>query len=122
MPFMAANILQAVLFGVYHMYWIQGVYAFALGLILGFTAEYFHSIWAAILLHAFVNGSAEIITHLPATLTENWIGVVGIALVGVVLLFVAVKLYPGAKKEPVMVTEQKKMTENELFSENSFDE
>jgi membrane protease YdiL (CAAX protease family) len=119
---MAANILQAVLFGIYHMNLIQGVYAFVLGIILGFTAEYFHSIWAAILLHACVNGSAEVLSLLPAALTETWIGVAGVALVGVILLFVAAKLYPGAKREPVMVTEPENIAENEMFSENSFDE
>ena len=118
MPFMAANVLQALLFGIYHMNWIQGVYAFALGLILGYTAEYFHSIWASILLHAFVNGSAEVLSVLPETLTESWIGVACIALVSVVLLFVAAKLYPLAKKEPVMVEAQEKSTENDMFSEN----
>ena len=122
MPFMAANILQAVLFGIYHMNLIQGVYAFVLGLILGFTAEYFHSIWAAILLHACVNGSAEVLSLLPAELTETWLGVGCVALLGVVLLFVAAKLYPGAKKEPVPVAVPENNTENEMFSENSFDE
>lgn len=122
MPFMAANILQAVLFGIYHMNLIQGVYAFVLGLILGFTAEYFHSIWAAILLHACVNGSAEVLSHLPEELTSTWMGVGCVALVGVVLLFVSAKLYPGAKREPVAVPEPEKNTENELFIENSFDE
>lgn len=122
MPFMAANILQAVLFGIYHLNWIQGVYAFVLGMILGFTAEYFHSIWASILLHAFVNASAEVLSALPAAVTETYIGVIGIAIVGVVLLFVAAKLYPKARKEPVeaMATEENK--ENAMFRENSFDE
>lgn len=122
MPFMAANVLQAVLFGIYHMNWIQGVYAFVLGMILGFTAEYFHSIWASILLHAFVNGSAEVLSLLPAWVTETAAGVVGIAFVGVVLLFIAAKLYPKAKKEPVIVQTEVNNQENELFRENSFDE
>lgn len=122
MPFMAANILQAVLFGIYHMNWIQGVYAFVLGMVLGFTAEYFHSIWASILLHAFVNGSAEVLALLPEALTETAIGVVVLALIGVVLLFVAAKLYPQAKKEPVTVLTEENSPENELFRENSFDE
>ena len=122
MPFMAANILQAVLFGIYHLNWIQGVYAFVLGMILGFTAEYFHSIWASILLHAFVNGSAEILAFLPEAVTETVAGVVGIAAVGVVLLFVAAKLYPQARKEPVTVPVKENNQENELFTENSFDE
>lgn len=115
MPFMAANILQALLFGIYHMNWIQGVYAFALGLVLGFTAEYFHSVWAAILLHAFVNGSAEVLSVLPEALTETYVGVAVVALVGIILLFVAAKLYPKAKTEP-------KTEKNEMFSEISFDE
>lgn len=122
MPFMAANVLQAVLFGVYHMNLVQGVYAFVLGMILGYTAEYFHSIWAAILLHACVNGSAELLSLLPESLTETWIGVACVALAGVVLLFVAAKLYPGAKREPVTVEEQDNIEENNVFSENSFDE
>ena len=115
MPFMAANVLQAVLFGIYHMNLIQGVYAFVLGLILGYTAEYFQSIWAAILLHAFVNASAEVLSWLPERLTESWIGIFSVAVVGVTLLFAAAKLYPRAKKE-------KNITENEMFIENSFDE
>ena len=122
MPFMAANVLQAVLFGVYHMNWIQGVYAFVLGMILGFTAEYFHSIWASILLHAFVNGSAEVLSLLPEAVTETAYGNIGIAVAGVVLLFVAAKLYPLARKEPVAIAVAAETTENEMFSENSFDE
>ena len=119
MPFMAANILQAVLFGVYHMNLIQGVYAFALGLILGFTAEYFHSIWASILLHAFINGSAELLGHLPAAISETVAGAIGYAVVGVALLIVAAKLYPLGRKEQVVLAAT---AENENFTENSFDE
>ena len=106
MPFMAANALQALLFGIYHLNWIQGVYAFVLGLILGFTAEYFHSIWASILLHAFVNGSAELLSLVPESVAGTMAGVAGIAVVGVVLLFVAAKLYPGAKREQPVAAEQ----------------
>ena len=118
MPFMVANLLQAVLFGIYHLNLIQGVYAFVLGIILGFTAEYFHSIWASILLHAFVNGSAELLNLVPESVTETYIGVVGIAVVGVVLLFAAAKLYPQARTE----RPEEKIEENKMFSENSFDE
>lgn len=122
MPFMTANVLQAVLFGIYHMNLIQGVYAFVLGMLLGFTAEYFHSIWASILLHAFVNASAEVLSNLPAAITETVPGIIGMAVVGVVLLFVAAKLYPGARKEPAVAEVPVENQENEMFSENSFDE
>ena len=111
MPFMAANILQAVLFGVYHMNWIQGVYAFVLGLILGYTAEYFHSIWASILLHAFINGSAELLSLIPESAMETIVGTVIIAVAGVVLLFVAAKLYPQGRKEPVALETAAAVTE-----------
>lgn len=111
MPFMAANVLQALLFGIYHLNWIQGVYAFVLGLILGFTAEYFHSIWASILLHAFVNGSAELLNLVPESVAGTMAGVAGIAVVGVVLLFVAAKLYPGARREQPVAAEPVKEEE-----------
>lgn len=122
MSFMAANVLQAVLFGIYHMNLIQGVYAFVLGMILGFTAEYFHSIWASVLLHACVNGSAEILSSLPEQLTETYIGIIVIAVVGVVLLFVAAKLYPKAKTNRLEESSDIETKENEMFSKNSFDE
>ena len=114
MPFMAANVLQAVLFGIYHMNLIQGVYAFVLGMILGFTAEYFHSIWASILLHACVNAAAEILVILPEAVTNTISGVAGVAAVGVVLLFVAAKLYPKARTESVAEVSNE-FPENDLF-------
>lgn len=98
MPFFLANLLQAVLFGIYHGNLIQGVYAFALGLMLGYVAEYFHSIWASILLHAFVNSSAEVLSHLPTLLTETLLGIVVISVVGVIFLIIAVKMFPKAKE------------------------
>lgn len=39
LPFWAANLMQAVLFGIFHMNWIQGIYAFVLGLVLGWICE-----------------------------------------------------------------------------------
>lgn len=118
MPFMLANLLQAVMFGIYHMNLIQGVYAFGLGIILGFTAEYFQSIWASILLHAFVNGSAELLNLVPESITNTYAGMGCIAAVGVVLLFVSAKLYPKART----ARSQEMVEENKMFSENSFDE
>jgi len=91
-------------------------------MVLGFTAEYFHSVWASILLHAFVNGSAEILSLLPEEATETYVGVAVVALVGIILLFVAAKLYPKAKKEPVAVPAEENVQEIDVFRENSFDE
>ncbi len=55
LPFWAANILQAVLFGVLHMNWLQGTYAFCLGLVLGFICEKGGSIYFSILFHMLFN-------------------------------------------------------------------
>lgn len=54
-PFWAANILQAILFGVFHMNIIQGIYAFLLGLVLGYVCEKGGSIYSAILFHLLFN-------------------------------------------------------------------
>ncbi|MDF2804531.1 MAG: amino terminal protease family protein, partial [Anaerocolumna sp.] len=55
MPFIGANILQAILFGVYHGNLVQGVYAFILGLFLGFVCYQLQSLLASILLHMVIN-------------------------------------------------------------------
>lgn len=55
LPFWAANLLQALLFGIFHMNMIQGIYAFCLGLILGYICERGGSIYHSILLHMLFN-------------------------------------------------------------------
>lgn len=54
-PFWFANILQAMLFGIFHMNLVQGLYAFILGLVLGYICESSNNIYLAILLHFFFN-------------------------------------------------------------------
>lgn len=66
--FAAANLLQAVLFGVAHLNPVQGLYAAALGLLLGYVTHRRRSLYPAILLHAIFNffgsyGSAWLDTH-----------------------------------------------------------
>jgi len=120
MPFMAANVLQALLFGIYHGNLIQGTYAFVLGLILGFTAQYFRSIWASILLHAFVNGSAELLSLLPEAVFGTYVGILLFTAAGVVCACIAIRLYPGARKS--LPEQEKKVGIKSEFTENSFDE
>lgn len=79
LPFWLANLLQAVLFGVYHMNWIQGIYAFAFGVLLGYVCEKGGSIYDSILMHMLFNFWGTVIgpllDHVPET-----------ALTGVLLL------------------------------------
>ena len=55
MPAALAVCLQAVLFGVFHMNMIQGIYAAFTGLVLGYVCEAGGTVSIAILLHAFFN-------------------------------------------------------------------
>ncbi len=54
-PFWFANILQAFLFGAFHMNWLQGCYTFVLGLILGYICEKGGSIYHVIFFHFLFN-------------------------------------------------------------------
>ncbi|MGN0424592.1 MAG: lysostaphin resistance A-like protein [Acetatifactor sp.] len=56
--FWISNILQAFLFGVIHANWVQGIYAFFIGLVLGYLAERYHTLIPCIILHFVVNFSS----------------------------------------------------------------
>lgn len=56
-PFWVANLLQAALFGLYHGNPVQGIYAFALGILLGMAGEAAGSILANIFMHILFNAS-----------------------------------------------------------------
>lgn len=55
LPFWAANLFQAVLFGIFHMNLIQGIYAFFIGLFLGYVCHRGGSIWLSVFLHILYN-------------------------------------------------------------------
>lgn len=55
LPFWAANMFQAALFGLFHMNLIQGLYAFFIGLFLGYVCEKGGSIYLSIFLHILFN-------------------------------------------------------------------
>lgn len=65
MPFVAANLLQALLFGVYHQNIIQGMYAAMIGFVLGLVYQKFKTIIASILLHMIINASSFIVVLFP---------------------------------------------------------
>ena len=66
MPFVAVNMIQAALFGCFHMNLIQGIYAFILGLFLGYLAYRYRTVKAAILAHAVFNLCGTVLTALEA--------------------------------------------------------
>lgn len=64
-PIVAAIIIQAVLFGIYHMNIMQSLYVLPLALLLGYTAYKCKSVFPCIFIHIVYNFMAEIIPLLP---------------------------------------------------------
>ena len=60
-PFWAANLFQAFLFGLYHGNFWQGLYAFALGCLLGLVRMAVGSIVANIILHMTYNAASYLL-------------------------------------------------------------
>jgi len=67
MPFLGANLLQALLFGIYHWNIVQGVYAALIGFLLGLIYYRFKTIVAPIILHMLINASAFLTMLVPGT-------------------------------------------------------
>lgn len=63
LPFWAANLVQAVLFGIFHMNMMQGIYAACLGVVLGYVCEKGGSIYYSILLHILFNFWGTVISE-----------------------------------------------------------
>ena len=59
--FYFANVVQALAFGVFHGNLIQGLYAFGLGLLLGYLRERVGSIWASIMAHIVINACSAFV-------------------------------------------------------------
>ena len=62
--FWKLNVLQALFFGIAHLNLVQGVYTFLIGLILGYVAMKYRSLWASITLHAVINAMGSCIPFL----------------------------------------------------------
>ena len=71
-PWQVAVIIQAVLFGVYHMNLVQGIYATLLGLFMGYLAYRYNSVVPGILLHMTINSLSYVIEYfIPPAMGES---------------------------------------------------
>ncbi len=96
--FWIANLLQALLFGLIHMNWVQGIYAFAIGLVLGWLVERYDTILPAILLHCVVNFSSTVwVGYVLGPVPMNLVS--GMILVIVPSVLIGGMLIWGGKKE-----------------------
>lgn len=71
--FWVANIIQALSFGILHGNWVQGIYAFALGIVLGLVYRRFQNIWLCMLLHAAMNFSSILVGLYYSVFPEKYI-------------------------------------------------
>lgn len=99
--FWFANLLQAFLFGLYHMNMIQGCYAFCLGLILGYVCERGGSIYYSMFLHFLFNIWGTLISeHLSYGNTP--LSFVFFLIVAVVLTASGISVFRlGMRKKPL---------------------
>lgn len=96
--FAVANVLQALFFGILHMNLIQGIYAFVVGLVLGYVAGKCRTVFLPILLHLCFNFTG---TFLSALLSGNsgWLMQVILVVIGVLMLAGAVFLIQKEMKK-----------------------
>lgn len=64
--FIVANLIQAVLFGIFHMNFVQGIYTALLGFLLGWLAYRYDSILVPMLLHAIFNLFGTVLVDLES--------------------------------------------------------
>lgn len=93
-PFWLANVLQAALFGLYHMNLIQGLYAFLLGLVLGLICRVTGSIFAAALTHIIFNSTSYLMEiFFPGERSSEAYILFGVVLFGIILFSLGIKYY-----------------------------
>lgn len=90
-PVTAAIIIQAAIFGIYHMNLLQGMYAFAFGIIFALVYEWFGTIWASVTVHIFINSTSTILSGILSQEVLNKFNVLILTLsslfvVGLILL------------------------------------
>lgn len=96
----AAMLITSLLFGLYHMNPVQGIYGFIMGLLMAYLYEYFGSFLWPVLVHMLANGLAYMlrdadITH---TLLYSWpaaIVLCALTIVGILLLYFDKKKLKG---------------------------
>jgi len=88
--FIVANLIQAVAFGIYHFNWIQGIYATVLGLVLGYVAYKYDSIYPSILLHLAYNFAATILSASAEALPDTIVTQVMIIVIMLVTILIGI--------------------------------
>lgn len=99
LAFWIANIIQSLAFGIMHMNMVQGMYAFVLGLGIGWLRERYNSLYPAMLAHFTVNFlSTFVMGYLLAPLPENLASGILLMVISFVICGIAFVLEFKSKK------------------------
>lgn len=115
--FFAANLVQALLFGIYHLNIVQFVYAFVIGLILGFFAERTKRILPSMLLHGVINISGLFLDILlPEVMYSSiWLTVV-VLVMSIAFVLIGLLLVPDA--QPIFIIRTNRLNANRIPYQN----
>ncbi len=93
-PFWIANLMQALLFGIYHMNIIQGAYAFILGMLFGMAVYSSGSVILSIVAHVVFNSTSYAVQYIFGSASEGMGAAFAIfAAISFFLLVFSVKYY-----------------------------
>ena len=95
--FWPAAIVSSVLFGIYHMNLIQGIYAFLFGIIICILYDRYNHLAAAVLVHFGANLLSVILSYAQIAYPSLWVYIV--VMVAAFALSVAIYLYLVKKPE-----------------------
>lgn len=93
--FIVANLIQAVLFGIFHMNLVQGIYTALLGFLLGYLAYRYDSILAPMALHAIYNLFGTVLVDLENMFLPDVLLVVIILISVPLLVFTLLMIHFG---------------------------
>lgn len=86
----AAIIIQGVLFGVYHMNLVQGLYATLLGILFGYVTYKTKSLWPAIIMHMVNNTVSTIAPSVVGENLDSTLAVIMLLITGFTISFIGI--------------------------------
>jgi len=102
LPFIGANLLQALFFGIYHGNIIQGIYATAMGFLLGLIYRKYNTIIASIFLHMIINASIFVVMLFPLN-TISYVAMFALGVVGSAIALLLLKLWGDRRNTDIEV-------------------
>lgn len=98
--FWIANVIQAVLFGVFHMNIIQGLYAFALGMLLGMVVQVTGTILISMIMHITFNSTSVVLSLLSTYAPEVYNRAFVLIVIAAIVYFVTgLRYYTGQNRK-----------------------